>query len=278
MERLDCVPLHVLVVAVCVTTVSAVGVDLLAPPAFELGLMYLPAIILAGLRLGLPAAAAVSLIAVVTPLIGRAAGLSAESIISSLTWLGAYAAIAALAESLRRSDERQRRLARTDPLTGLANRTALLERIGAELNRCVRSEAPVTVVYLDCDDFKQVNDRLGHLTGDRLLQTVADTLTTSIRSYDVASRPGGDEFVILLIDTSTDQARSVVERIRDNLLIAMRANDWNVTFSIGAATFREPPPSAEELISAADELMYTVKHAGKNDIKYDVFGVKSLTE
>lgn len=278
MERLDRIPFSVLVVAVCVMTAAAVCIDLLTPSSFELGLLYLPAIMLAGLRLGLPAAASVSLIAVFTPLLGRATGISAASVCSALTWLGTYAAIVALAESLRRSDARQRRLARTDLLTGLANRTALLERSGGELNRCGRSGAPVTVVYLDCDDFKQVNDRLGHLTGDRLLQTVADTLSTNIRSYDMAARPGGDEFVILLPDTSTDQARGVVERIRDNLLIAMRANNWNVTFSIGVATFCEPPPSADELIRAADELMYAVKRAGKNGVQFDVFGVKSLTE
>lgn len=278
------------VVVVCVLTGLAVAIDLLTPAWFEAGLFYLPAIVLAAWRLPFSAAAGVALLAVCPRLFDRgphppAVGAPAGAALwLAVAWLGTYLILALLAASLRSSVEGGRRLANTDALTGLANRSAAMGRIEAELNRSSRGRhrakvgPPPAVVYVDCDDFKQVNDSRGHLEGDRLLKTIAQTLQWNTRSYDLAARMGGDEFLLLLPETSAEQARLVVERIRTSLLGAMQSGGWNVTFSIGVATFGVLPSSAKELIRAADELMYSVKRAGKDGVEYGAFGVESLEQ
>jgi diguanylate cyclase (GGDEF)-like protein len=120
------------------------------------------------------------------------------------------------------------------------------------------------------DDFKQVNDHLGHSAGDRLLRTVADTIRENVRGIDVVARLGGDEFAILMPETDGAAAGVVVRRVRRRLLDAARAGGWPVTFSIGVVTFDTPPASCDEMLQAADDLMYAAKRHGKNAIRQRV--------
>ena len=117
-----------------------------------------------------------------------------------------------------------------------------------------------------------VNDTLGHGTGDRVLRLVVETMEHGTRSNDVVARLGGDEFAILLPETGAGQAGGAIDHLQGALLAAMDEHDWPVTFSIGLATFDEPPASADEMIKVADKLMYSVKDTTKNAIRASVVG------
>jgi diguanylate cyclase (GGDEF)-like protein len=165
---------------------------------------------------------------------------------------------------LKRALEREQSLSRVDFLTGIFNSKAFYELAEREIERSRRSELPLTLAYIDCDDFKNINDRLGHETGDRLLKVVAETLRRNIRGADLGARIGGDEFIVLLPETNEEAAQVILERLRQMLDTAMDEKGWSVTFSIGAATFQPPLDSMETMIRKADDLMYTAKNSGKN--------------
>ena len=170
--------------------------------------------------------------------------------------------------SLRTSLEREREMARTDYLTRVANSRYFTEIASNEIKRAGRYLHPFTVAYLDIDDFKSVNDRWGHSTGDQLLALVADTIRNNIRVTDSIARLGGDEFVLLLPETGYDAASVVIQKVHQSLQAAMGRKGWPVTFSIGVVTFRTPPDSVDGMIRVADAFMYSVKHSGKNRIKH----------
>jgi len=166
-----------------------------------------------------------------------------------------------------------KQLAQLDPLTGIVNSRVFYERVGSELERSRRTTRPFTIAYLDLDNFKFVNDTFGHSTGDTLLRLVARTISETIRATDCVARMGGDEFALLLPETQDDFAHSVIDRVYQHLSDAMQAHGWPVTCSIGVATFMSPPPTVDALIQKADELMYAVKHSGKNSVQYETLGM-----
>jgi diguanylate cyclase (GGDEF)-like protein len=175
-----------------------------------------------------------------------------------------------LFSALRRNLDSEKTRASTDPLTRALNRRAFFEIAEYELNRSRRYEHPTTMAYIDLDNFKVINDRFGHAIGDKLLITVSETISSHIRSTDILSRFGGDEFVILLPETPGDAAATFLKKIHDQLSQAMTANNWEVSFSIGAVTYNRPPPSLDEIIKKADMLMYEVKRSGKNRLLHIV--------
>jgi diguanylate cyclase (GGDEF)-like protein len=191
---------------------------------------------------------------------------------NTLVRFGFYAVVTILLVELRHALEEERILANTDPLTGALNRRSFNQiaekrMIISEVNR-----HPYTMVYFDLDNFKLINDRLGHSVGDLTLRTVAETIQSQMRNTDFLARLGGDEFAILLTDIDQKQAKPIVERIQMSLLDKMKANDWEVTFSIGALTVLSMPNSTDHLVSLTDTLMYAVKTQGKNAIQYSVYG------
>ena len=161
---------------------------------------------------------------------------------------------------------------RKDVLTGLVNKGGFYQIVGAELEMCRRYRRTLSIAYIDCDNFKTVNDRFGHHIGDNLLRVIAKTMMRKLRSSDLPGRLGGDEFAVMLPETSAESCRMVVEMLQQRLLHEMAENQWPVTFSIGIATFLRMPPSIEEMIRQADKLMYSVKHSSKGAIKQEVFG------
>lgn len=171
-----------------------------------------------------------------------------------------------LALELQKTLDVVQQLANTDALTLLSNQRIFYERLDQEMARSKRHEHPFTIAYIDLDNFKQVNDTFGHDQGDELLRIVADCLRDNSRETDVVARLGGDEFGIMLPETTGDNARVVLDKIRDNLLVAMQKKNWPVTCSIGAVTFLQVPDNVQEAIKQADNLMYTVKKSGKNAI------------
>jgi len=166
---------------------------------------------------------------------------------------------------------RERELSRTDFLTGAYNVRAFHEIAEAECQRASRYPQPLTLVYIDLDGFKLVNDRFGHDEGDRVLVTTAKTLRAGIRRPDTLARLGGDEFALFLPQTDEASARVLLPRLCQELLAAMRRNNWQVTFSVGALTCPSAPASLGDVLSEADELMYEVKRAGRNAIRYGVY-------
>ena len=130
---------------------------------------------------------------------------------------------------------------------------------------------PYTMVYIDLDNFKTINDNLGHAVGDLVLKIVVDTILKQIRNTDFLARLGGDEFGLLLTDIDQKNAQSIVQRLQSALLEKMKFNEWTVTFSIGALTVLSMPESVDKLVSMTDALMYDVKGRGKNAIQYSVY-------
>lgn len=172
--------------------------------------------------------------------------------------------------ALRSAVEREQELARTDSLTGLTNRRAFCEMSSGEINRAQRYQRPFTVAYVDIDNFKTVNDRFGHSTGDTLLRVVAHTMKSHSRAVDVIARLGGDEFAILLPETGPDPGRAVSRKLHERLVDAMRQHEWPVTFSIGVVTFIRPPATVDQMIGLVDGLMYAAKNSGKNRIMHKI--------
>ena len=158
----------------------------------------------------------------------------------------------------------------TDDLTGLYNSRYLNLVLRRESKRASRSGRPLSLLFMDLDGFKGVNDTHGHLAGSKALVEAAAIIRGSARETDVAARFGGDEFSVILPDTGRDGAVSVAERIRDRInaweFLASDGLSIHLTASIGVATLPDVAASAEELLRAADVAMYRVKDAGKNGI------------
>lgn len=172
---------------------------------------------------------------------------------------------------LQRALDENRKLATTDDLTGLTTRRRFMEILGKQKAWSERDGSDFVIVFADLDHFKYVNDSFGHHTGDKVLQTFAEILKSSIREIDYAARFGGEEFVVLLNNTDIEQARTIAERIRSSLE-QHNFNDLapalNVTVSMGLANFRQYN-SIQETLMSADNRMYKAKQAGRNQVVYD---------
>lgn len=183
---------------------------------------------------------------------------------NAFTQVIVFTAVDVLVARLRQAHDNQAVLARTDFLTSLLNRRAFFEEAEKELERSRRYEIPLTLAYLDCDEFKAVNDRYGHQAGDEVLKTVSIVLRTELRSSDYSARIGGDEFACLLVETNVEAAQLALGKLQSALVAAFHSSPTpGVTFSIGAICFVAAPSSVEEMISSADQAMYQSKQKGK---------------
>ncbi len=165
--------------------------------------------------------------------------------------------------------DKEKEHSRTDVLTELLNRRGFMERLSVELERARRSGRPVTLAYLDCDNFKEVNDRGGHRLGNAVLARVGQVLRTHLRQLDVAGRMGGDEFSVIMPDTEREQARVALLRLCADLEGATREAGWPLTFSVGAISFDSVPDTPESALHKADALMYEVKRSGRNNLRVE---------
>lgn len=176
---------------------------------------------------------------------------------------------------LRRAMKLARTSALTDAVTGIANRPALRDALERAIACQKREGTPFSLVYIDLDGFKRVNDVHGHATGDRVLRLVAETLTDSIRAADIPARLGGDEFAVVLAGKDVDAA-TAAERIRQRIEGAMAQSGRAVTASVGAVTFHSAPATVEDALSAADKMMYGAKVSGKNQVRHQEIAYKIL--
>jgi diguanylate cyclase (GGDEF)-like protein len=191
---------------------------------------------------------------------------------NALARLGFYLITALLLASLRDQLDAANRRAGLDVLTGLWNVRAFYERLEHDLALARRRRGPLSVAYLDLDDFKRVNDLRGHAGGDEVLQELARRLEGALRASDGAGRLGGDEFAISLPDTDEAGARRVIERLRT----ALASLPEPLACSFGVATFEEPPASADAALQAADRLMYQAKARGKATAVFETIGLPAV--
>jgi diguanylate cyclase (GGDEF)-like protein len=174
-------------------------------------------------------------------------------------------------EFLKRSYDIATVQASTDPMTGLFNLRQLWIVLDRELERARRYHHPCTLAMLDIDDFKEYNDRHGHLQGDEVLKQAADIFRSSIRNSDITARYGGEEFVVIMPETGKDLALLVGEKLRkafaDHSFPAAETQPGGrLTISIGIATFPEDAEDARALLDAADKALYRAKRGGKNRV------------
>ncbi|NJM58121.1 MAG: GGDEF domain-containing protein [Synechococcales cyanobacterium RU_4_20] len=255
-------------------------VDTLIPSSeMTLSIVYAVPILMAawfaGIRFG-------SFISVTSAICWLSSGPIQETGLALTCWntvvsLGFFLLINYLLSALKSGYERERRLARTDGLTGLTNRRYFHELLEAEFLRSRRYHYPLTLAYIDVDNFKEVNDRFGHGAGDILLSLMAKVMVNQLRAVDVVARLGGDEFALMLPQTHAHDAQVVLPRVQAQLMRIVRHHGWPISFSIGVATFVKLPPTVQEIVEQADGLMYDVKLHGKNRIKYEVIGTATLS-
>ena len=160
------------------------------------------------------------------------------------------------------------RQALQDPLTGLANRRQLIEHYAREVSRAKRNGKPLSLLMLDLDHFKSINDRYGHLAGDACLKSITATIKSSLRNIDITARFGGEEFIVLLPETGESGARIVAEKLRSAVAeteIQLHSEIIHVTVSIGIVTAESLElDNFDEIVGRADTAMYSAKGLGRN--------------
>lgn len=196
---------------------------------------------------------------------GASAGVLAWAIVSRVA---SFLLMAEVSVLVRKAIKALAVQASTDALTGLANHRELRAQVERALAVARRDSSPISAAFLDCDNFKAINDVHGHAAGDRVLRAVAGVLSKSTRPADIAARVGGDEFVLVMPGTDRQGGRLAVARIQFALNRAMQGLGYNVTFSIGAATFETPPDSVDAMLARIDECQYRAKRSGKDRFVY----------
>ena len=206
------------------------------------------------------------------PKSGGVLGIGRPALAILIWFLAAAVALAwALARTLTRLHRRVAAQAVTDPLTGLWNRRHMAETLEREVLRAARFGHPISLIILDVDDFKKINDREGHLQGDLVLEAVGEVVREATRSIDVAARYGGDELAIILVETDREGALIVGERLGDRMRetrVPLReGGSMGVTVSLGVATIPDSAEGLESLVDAADRALLRAKRAGKNQLR-----------
>lgn len=217
---------------------------------------------------GVLAIAATGTAVAVDLLIHRPQPHPAILVVNVVAQLMVFAFFGVLLSHLRRLLDQTHLLATTDPLTGLSNRRTFLAAAEREVARARRFGHAFSIAYIDVDDFKSINDRLGHHIGDQVLVAIAGTLVGSVRNVDCVARMGGDEFALLLPETDDEGAATVVAKLAAQLESA----EWNLPYrircSIGCLTVQDPTVAIETVIARADALMYEIKARSRGTRKH----------
>lgn len=245
---------------------------------YELGLgsFYLLVILAVGWFCGLPWATLFAFLSMFAQVeIGRAALAVLSDPVSfyvgNANRLFAYLLVAWLISILRSLYHRENEMARVDYLTGIPNKLGFDEQLKVELARHRRDGNPFAVAYIDCDNFKSVNDTRGHNAGDRLLRTIAELSRRNLRATDTVARLGGDEFAVILPATGEFAALQAMNKLRKVLDAAIERQHRQVTLSIGLGVFLDTPESADRVVSFSDNVMYQVKNSGKNRVMHRTY-------
>jgi diguanylate cyclase (GGDEF)-like protein len=240
------------------------------PGAIRLGILYVIPVLLVtwteglvwGIVFGIASIALREVIALdqlpaTTPVLWRFA--------NALAYIAVVAVAMAGLTKLRSSQARLDLLATHDQLTGVLNARAFAERLTQELERNSRYPRPLSLLYLDLDNFKIINDSHGHQTGDAVLRLVADAMRTSVRQSDVVGRLGGDEFAVLMPETDAPLADAAAKRLAASLRDVFKGTP-SVTASIGVVSCAATDASTDDLLRRADQAMYDAKRLGKDRV------------
>ncbi len=201
-------------------------------------------------------------------------GLAAQLVINERLARRRERGLAEARAALEAQSSMLEELARSDAVTGIANRRGLMDDLTAEVYRALRYRRPLSVLMIDIDHFKRVNDTYGHAVGDHVLQEVATTMRASVRASDLVARYGGEEFVVVLPETDLVAAALTAEKLRSAIAthdFTEAGRDLEVTVSVGVAALTEgrlsPAETARRLLVKADAAMYEAKHAGRNRVR-----------
>lgn len=167
---------------------------------------------------------------------------------------------------LNKSLQKEKSRSRIDSLTGIMNRRGFYESSRQEMVRSRRYHRPLSLVFFDLNEFKQINDKYGHAVGDKILRWVGALIRKNIREGDVAARWGGDEFAVLLPETDYGGATRFVSRLNKALIKISGREVWGVKASFGIKTYAIAPPSIDEMVKAADSLMYAAKRTRQSRV------------
>lgn len=258
-------------------TIAVIGfADYLTGYELAFSLFYLLPILmitwLSGYRLGIVASLASALVWFLADMAaGNVYSSSFVYVWNTLIRLGFFVTTALLLTNLKRALDHERELAHSDFLTGSVNSRFFYKLVQLQIDQLDRYRHPFTLAYIDLDDFKAINDEFGHLVGDRVLLSVVNVAKKCLRKSDVVARLGGDEFMFLLPEADRVAARAAITRCRAELVEEMKRSKWPVTFSIGVLTCTAKPKSVDELLKAADDLMYAAKRSGKNAVEYSTY-------
>lgn len=188
---------------------------------------------------------------------------------NALVRFGFFIITLSLLGALKNHMRQEENLSRTDSLTGINNSRAFKEWLNHYLSISSRFGHSVTLGYIDLDNFKRLNDTMGHSAGDQVLHAVAAILSSTVRSDDIVGRIGGDEFAVLLPNTDRRGATILFDKLLQRLLSEMNQHSWPIGFSVGVAVFKRLPKHADEALGIADRIMYQVKKNSKNSVQYD---------
>lgn len=275
LHHLDRFPRGIVLAASVALVLVIATVDSVSGPDLSFHIFYLVPVIMAGWAAGAWPAAMIAAAAalgwqVADTLTGRGYELLLTPYWNVVVRFSSFLVVGYLLAALRTSWNHEREMARTDDLTGVRNPRSFAEVADAELRRARRFGRPLTVAYLDLDDFKTVNDTLGHSAGDAVLRAAAQAMVRSLRGVDVVARLGGDEFGVLLPETDADLAGTVIQKVLQAVTEGTAATGYPVTASIGAITYRQLPRTVDDLIRLADDRMYEIKRKGKNRVHHEV--------
>ncbi|HEY0809850.1 MAG TPA: GGDEF domain-containing protein [Longimicrobiales bacterium] len=254
----------------------AAATDIVTGPNVDWSFFYLPAVVLLAWFRSWPAARFAALASALAGLAVQTYDPTSIEAWNALGHAAIFLFVGFILAQLRSALREEHQMARTDDLTGVANSRSFLEFATLEMARQRRYGHPLSLVFLDCDNFKRVNDFYGHAKGDELLRRVALTITQTLREVDFVARFGGDEFAMLLPESDQRAAAAVVRKLRNTLRLV--GDQYNVSFSMGIVTFLQPADSIEQMLNAADKIMYDVKRTGKNAAKHRVYGRTDVTD
>jgi len=194
---------------------------------------------------------------------------------NSIVCLTTFLLISSLIAYLRVEVEQNRNLYQLDTLTGIANSTGFHEAAQREIDRSKRLNRPFSLGYVDVDNFKLINDQLGHTVGDQVIREIAKNIQLNLRKSDIVARVGGDEFALILSEAGQEASREAINRILHNLKNEMDSNGWPLTFSIGVLACIEHPKTVDEIMQLTSELRDFVKNNGKDGICFSEYKSKT---
>ena len=275
-HKLHKMPREILILIVCTLAVIIGIVDYITSFDISISFFYLAPILLAAWYIDRTTGVVLSITSAIIWFITSAITIPSRGIqIWVLIWnaailLGFFLVSTVLLANLRRSLGRERKLARTDYLTGILNSRAFHEEANIEIARAKRSQKPFTIAYFELVNFKEITTRFGHAQEEKVLRFICRELSRYLRVTDVIGRMGGEEFIILFSETDQQNATSVIARLYSLLIAEIHKKEWPIMISMGVLTCNETTIELNKVLNEIDKMMYGAKRSGKSQITYRV--------